>query len=250
MPPALIGAGFVAMGATAATGAAVAAVATAVYVGAAIGALAGAAVAIVTGGDVLEGAIKGAIIGGVTKGIGAGMGLAADAGTTVARVGEAGVTGAEAGQIAQAGLGYTAGGAPAAVSAAAPAVADVASQAGTVGGTVTSPTTLPTPPPTTPPPSSGGFLSGATNWINQNPMPAALLAQTVGGAATGISESRSRGREIEAAMERDRLNILAGKVRGLNTVDLKVALPTISAFAERPKWTMPESGLLQKDTVT
>ena len=222
-PPAVIGAAFVGMGATAAAGAAVTAIVTSVYVGAAIGAVIGAVGAAITGGDILEGALKGAVIGGVTRGIGTGLGIAAEGATAVEGV-SAGVgnvpaglqaTGAEIGQISSA-AGQTAGSA-----AAIPSVATAA-------------------------PTGGGIISGVGNWINQNPTQAMMLGQTVGGAAKGISDNRAADKELKSAMERDQLYIQSKKVSGLSMLELKTALPSIGAFTETPKWQMPGGGLIKE----
>ena len=229
MPPAAVGATFVAMGATAATGAAVAAVATTVYVSAAIGALTGAVTAIVTGGDVLDGALKGALVAGATGGIMKGFGLAAngpamaDAGisNTAATGGQVGGADIAGLKMAEAGLSQV----PTVGESVAPNLASNAVQPTSGEGT--------------------GFLSGTANWINKNPMPATMIAQTVGGAAKGMQDSRTAQKQIDAAMERDRLYIDSKKVRGLSGLDLKIALPSIGEFAEKPKWQPPKGGLLQ-----
>jgi len=231
MPPAVVAGGFAAVGATAIT----TSVVSAVYVGAAVGAIVGAATSAITGGDILEGALKGAIIGGVTGGVGEALSAPAQVGVNVAKVGVDGVTGAEAGHMANAGIeavsaGGTTGGVGGGVGGGSGGSGGgsggVGGGSGTTGGT------------------GNGFLSGAANWINNNPMPATLLAQTVGGAATSMADARSTEKQLEADMERDRLLIDSKKVSGLSNMDIKIALPTIGAFAEKPKWTAPSGGLL------
>jgi hypothetical protein len=72
-----------------------------------------------------------------------------------------------------------------------------------------------------------------------------LLGQTVSGAAGGMAEAKARKDELEAAMERDKLYI-ASKKTNLSGVNTRSVLPSISAFTERPKWEMPQAGLLAK----
>ena len=59
-----------------------------------------------------------------------------------------------------------------------------------------------------------------------------------------MGEARSTEKKLEADMERDRLLIGSKQVSGLNKMNIKIALPTIGAFTEKPKWTAPSGGLL------
>lgn len=231
MPPAAVGAAFVAIGASAATGAAVATFVAAVYVGAAIGAVVGAATSLITGGNILEGAIKGAVIGGITRGVGSFLGPASTAGTAVGGVGEAG-TGAiqagEAGLSAGTAAGSTAG--TITSEGATFAIGEGLSNAGNVVANT--------------PAATGGVLSKMGGWIEANPSQAAIASQAIGGAAKGMYESRASKKEIDALMERDRLNRDALRVGGLSDITTRPTLPTISGFLEKPKWQLDDSGLL------
>ena len=231
MAPAAIGAFFTWVGASAATAAAATAVATAVYVGAAIGAVIGAATSLATGDDILEGAIKGAVIGGVTRGIGAGIGLAGNAGTAAVEAGEVGVKAAEVGT---AGLD-AANTASQAIEAGTGAVSQTAPTAGTAANVAQAAGEVAKQAP------SGGILSNVGNWIEANPSQAAIISQTLGGAAKGMMDKRTSEREIEALMKRDRLN---NEITGLSGIDAKMALPTISGFMEKPKWQIPSGGMI------
>jgi hypothetical protein len=71
-----------------------------------------------------------------------------------------------------------------------------------------------------------------------------MVAQGLGGAAKGMAESRSVDKEIDALMERDRLNLASKEISGLEEMDLKVVLPSVGTFMERPEWEMPEAGLI------
>lgn len=224
MPPAAVGAAFVAAGATAATAATVTAVVTAVYIGAAIGAVVGAATALVTGGDVLKGAISGAVIGGITSGIGSAFGGGAAAATTVGEVGveTVGVESVLAAEDAAAGAALTSS----------------ASDAGVAGGVTQTVTPTPTPDP------PDGILSGVENWANKNPTQASVIVDALGGVASSMYESSTKQEELEAEMERDQLNIDALKIKGLTNTDLKTSLPSIATFTEEPAWTIPSTGII------
>lgn len=234
-PPAAIGAAFVAMGASAATGMAVAAVATAVYTGAVYGALTGAVTALVTGGDIKDSAIKGAVIGGVSGGVMRGIGIATGSSPASAGVGEAGMETAAAGNTTggQAGVAGS-GGQGVVVATGQPAV---------------SPTTT-TAPNVTTPPVKEGLLSRAGNWIESNPTQATLLAQTVGGAAKGVSDKRAAEQDLEAQMRMTQLEIDSKKVGGLSGLDIMEPLPSVGSFMETPKWEMPKAGLLEAQNAT
>uniref|UniRef100_A0A6M3XKX0 Uncharacterized protein n=1 Tax=viral metagenome TaxID=1070528 RepID=A0A6M3XKX0_9ZZZZ len=223
MPPAAVGAAFVAAGVTA-TAATVTAVVTAVYIGAAIGAVVGAATALVTGGDVLKGAISGAVIGGITSGIGSAFGGGAAAATTVGEVGveTVGVESVLAAEDAAAGAALTSS----------------ASDAGVAGGVTQ--TVTPTPKPDPP----DGILSGVGNWANNNPTQASVIVDALGGVASSMYESSTKQEELEAEMERDQLNIDALKIKGLTNTDLKTSLPSIATFTEEPAWTIPSTGII------
>lgn len=237
MPPAAIGATFVALGASAATGAAVTAIATAVYVGAAYGAVAGAVTAVFTGEDVIDAAVKGAVIGGVSGGIMKGVGMftgaesaaAADAGIGKTNIAQAGLEEAVPGPGIEPG---TFGGEK----------AIKAAQAAQAQAAVQQPVSNFKPIAAAPPQQQPGILARAGNWIEKNPTQAMLLGQTIGGVASGISSARAKEKEIEALMERDRLNIESQKVKDLNKMNLKIALPTVSGFTgRRPDWQAPRN---------
>jgi hypothetical protein len=57
-------------------------------------------------------------------------------------------------------------------------------------------------------------------------------------------ESKGTDKYIESLMERDRLNRDALVVKGLDTLQLRMPLPSIAKFTERPAWQIPESGLI------
>lgn len=228
-PPAAVGAAFVAMGATTATGLAVTAFVTTVYVGAAIGAVVGAGVALVTGGDVLQGAVKGAIIGGVTKGVGSFFGQAGNAANAASGVGEAGMTGAAGIEGAAEGANMVAGGTEALASA---------GTAAEVGGSTAATTAA------TGGPSIGeGLFSGAANFAKSD-AGAEIIGRTAAGAAEGMLTAKSNKDALEAAMKRDQLAIDSKKV-DLSGLDFKVALPTIKGFTAKPNWQIPQAGLLE-----
>jgi len=227
MAPAAVGGGLFAAGLFTSAAAATAVV-TAVYVGAAVGALIGAGTALVTGGDVLKGALKGAVIGGVSGGVTSALAGPAVAGTEVAGAGVAGTEGGIGGvgaPMAEAGVGTAATGA--ATSGTGPAVAAPAATTPAAGGS-----------------GGGGLLSGATNWINKNPMAAAMVSQGIGGVASGIAENRAADKELDALMKRDKLNYANQEISGLTAIELKTTLPSVGVFAEKPKWQMPNSGLI------
>ncbi len=227
MPPALIGAAFVSLGASAATGAAVTAIATTVYIGAAAGALIGGVTAAIKGEDIIKGAVRGAVrgavIGGVVGGIGGALSLAV--GGTSAATGAAAIP--EAGLIPPAGvvdpvIGVGSAGVPAVGAAGTPAPAAVA-------------------------PGGSGILnraSGAMKYLADNPELTKVAAGTVGGAAKGVLAGRSKRQELEAEMEQNRLQLEASQIRGLSTMDLKVVLPDVGEFAKRPAWQMPDAGII------
>lgn len=235
MPPAAVGAAFVALGASAATGAAITALVTAAYVGAAVGAVVGAATSLITGGNPLKGALKGAVLGFVSGGVLKGVGMAMS-GAGVA--GEAGV--AEAGMSTAGESVSAAGSAPAGLEAGVPELREAVAKNATVGtGTVAAPT----PPPSVPP-TGEGLLSNAMKWINANPNAASGIGQGLAGAGKAMLESRSTDKYIEALMERDRLNREALQVKGLDTLQIRMPLPSIAKFTERPSWRFPENGLI------
>ncbi|MCK5616739.1 hypothetical protein KAR91_83530 [Candidatus Pacearchaeota archaeon] len=69
------------VGASTAVAATVGAIASAAVTGAIVGAAIGAGTALLTGGDVFEGALRGAAIGGITAGVFSGLSMAANAAT-------------------------------------------------------------------------------------------------------------------------------------------------------------------------
>jgi hypothetical protein len=199
----------------------------------------GAATSLLTKQDPLKGAIMGAVVGGVSGGVMQGLSLAAG---PSAGVGGAGVGAAPS--VGSAGL----------EAAAAPATEGMvdlttgtihgASQgvaSGAVAGSPTGPAViLPVAANTTKQAvdaTNRGLLSG---WMEKNPYMANITAQTLGGAAKGMLESRTSEKEIAALMERDKLNRDALKIKGLTEIDMKVALPSIAGFTEKPRWQMPQ----------
>ena len=230
MAPAAVGTGLFAAGLFTSAAAATAVV-TAVYVGAVVGAVIGAGTALVTGGDVLKGALKGAVIGGVSGGVTSALSGPAVAGTQVAG---AGVSGTEAGiggvgaPMAEAGVRT---GPQVASGIGGPAGGGISSGAGAAGGAGAGG-------------GGGGLLSGATNWINQNPMAAAMVSQGIGGVASGISENKTANKQIDALMERDKLHYASQEISGLTAMELKTTLPSVGVFADKPKWQMPNAGLI------
>jgi len=220
--PAALGVGFAAIGMTAAT----AAVATAVVYGAVIGAAVGFATSLITGKDPLKGALTGAVVGGVSGGVAGAIGGAATAGTEVAGAGiagtEGGIGGVGAPAAAQAGLEG---------SAAVAGGSGVAPASGVAGSA---------------PAAETGLLSGATNWINKNPMAAAMVSQGIGGVASGIAENRAADKELDALMKRDKLNYANQEISGLTAIELKTTLPSVGVFTEKPKWQMPDAGLISQ----
>jgi len=213
-----LAAGFVSvLGITAGTAAAT--IATGVFYGIAIGALVGGVSAALKGGNILKGALTGALIGGITGGIGGA--IMGPAGVTTGGIEQAG-----AGMISAPGEAAGMLGAPVGV---APALGSVATE--TIAGGVTAGTG-----------GGTGFL-GAMDWINKNPDTAKVAASAIGGGAKALSESQTAEANLEAQMERDKLN----QISGLNLVELKTALPSIKEFANRPEWNEKfDSGLLGK----
>lgn len=218
--------------ATVGLSAGVAAIATGILIGAAVGALIGGVTAALKGGDILKGALMGAVFGGITGGIGAGLGLATGLLGAGAPAAGAGVSEAALIGVAETGIAIPA------TTAAGPTIAGA-------GGVI-------------PGPISGGTgtlaggagatsaLSKAAGWIGANPEVAKVGAAAIGGGAKGILEGQSKQKELDALMERDRLNREAKQIRGLTLVELKTVLPSIGKFTETPAWVMPEAGLLGK----
>lgn len=239
MPPAAIGAVFVALGATAATGAAVAAIATAAYIGAAVGAVIGGITAAVKGQNILKGALMGGVTGFVSGAAFGALGAAVGPATagTVATEGaatgavEAGAVGtgeAVVGGLESAELAASTGNAGSIIPASAEVGTSVASAA----------------PAAAAPPAQEGLLSGAMKWINTNPGAASVIGQGLGGAAKAMFESRTKDKEIAALMERDQFDRNAKQITGLTDIQIKTPLPSIATFAERPGWVMPQTGLI------
>jgi hypothetical protein len=216
MPPAAV-AVFVAVGkAIAASG-----IVKAVLVGAAVGAIAGAGKALINGENVLKGAVSGAVMGSIVGGVGKAVGMASGPALD-AKVGEAGLNSGIAEQNVTADKSL-----------------------------LPSPSTSPPPQVSTgnmtqPTQASGGLLSGMGNWIEKNPSQAAIVSQTLGGAATGMMASRASDREREAQLERDRMKYDNEKIGGLMNMQAQPPIPSIATFAERPKWQMDDSGLLPR----
>jgi hypothetical protein len=224
MPAVAVGGAFAAIGGSLVAGTATSVVG-AVFMGAAVGAVIGAGTALVTGKDPLKGALMGAVTGGVSGGIGQALTAGATAGTTTAGAGVK--SGTEAGI---GGVGVPVSGSAGLEGAVGPSIP--------IGGAGPSAPVAPT--------AKTGLLSKAGNWINKNPMAAAIIAQGAGGAASGIAEERAQDKRLDALMERDRLHYASQEISGLSDLDLKTALPTIGKFTERPEWQMPQAGLIQQ----
>ena len=212
MPPVLVGAGVLALGKVAGT-----ALVVSVLKFAAIGAVVGVATALVTGGDPRDAAIKGALAGAVTGGVlGVAGAATATAGTTTAgslTTAPAALNPMTPGIVAQGQI------------AAAPTTA--ASLAG--GATQEA--------------ARGGLLSKMGGWIEANPSQAAIVSQTLGGAAQGMQEARTSRKEIDALMERDRLNRESTQISGLTQSTVAPPSYKIDSFLDKPKWQL-DNGLL------
>ena len=223
MPPVIAGAGVIALGSVAG-----AAVVKTVLLYAAIGAVVGTATALISGGDVRDGAIKGALMGAVSGGI---MGAVGQAGAASQAVGQT-----TAGSVSAAGPGMNPMNPGIVAQGQIPQTAGMTG--GAAGGLISPNLTqqAPTAPPST------GLLSRLGGWIETNPQSAAIMSQTLGGAAQGMQESRTSRKEIEAIMERDRLNREHVKIGGL--ADSKVQPPNyrIDKFMDKPQW--QDDGLL------
>ena len=242
MPAALVGVVAGVLG----TAAGVAATTAMVY-----GAIAGAVVSAVTNkGNMLKNAVKGALSGAAGAGLAsAGMGMAGATGTANTAVElsplEAAVElspleaagGIDAGQ-ATAGSQLSAVEASGGIDA-----ATKAGEAAKAGGTVK---TL-TPPAEAP----KGLLERAINWIETKPETAKILGQGAAGAAKSFIDKETSQAQIEALMERDRLNREALKVGGLAGLSKEPAIPRVGGFLDKPQWQLdPMTGLLQKREAT
>jgi hypothetical protein len=232
MPAVAVGGAFAAIGGSLVAGTATSVVG-AVFMGAAVGAVIGAGTALVTGKDPLKGALMGAVTGGVSGGIGQALTAGATAGTTTAGAGVK--SGTEAGI---GGVGVPVSGSAGLEGAVGPSIP--------IGGAGPSAAVSTSGPAPVAPTAKTGLLSKAGNWINKNPMAAAIIAQGAGGAASGIAEERAQDKRLDALMERDRLHYASQEIGGLSNLDLKTALPTIGKFTERPEWQMPQAGLIQQ----
>lgn len=217
MSSATVGASFSAMGASASTVSAV----KAVYTGAVIGAVISAGVSMISGDDDIMGAaMKGALIGGVTSGISSSSG----SGQEVSATGEAGMPQTEAVNLETGQTPVVSSQTPAAQTASPQNVQNVEDQ---------------------------GLFARGTNWIEKNPKTAEILSQTVGGAVKAIADKKKaeQEREFLRRMQQERIN--AGKVRNRDVTTGSV-LPSISEFAERPKfvqkpeWRLDDAGLFPK----
>lgn len=230
MPPALVG-GFIATVSSVSLASATAFVA-AVYTGAAIGAVLGAATALVTGGNILKGAVSGAVVGGITAGIGNAVGQAAKGAMGVAKVGDAGVKAANLGATemaaaSKAAEGYTA----------LNTVGDAAKQMSQIGGQAAQAGTQ----------AGTGLLSRAVDAIRTSPNIAKIGGEALSGAAKAMLESRTRDKELDFLMERDRLNREAEQI-DLTGMGNDFRLPSVGEFTERPAWQMEDAGLLPPRT--
>lgn len=227
MPAALVGVVAGVLG----TAAGVAATTAMVY-----GAIAGAVVSAVTNkGNMLKNAVKGALSGAAGAGLAsAGMGTANTA-VELSPLEAAG--GIDAGQ-ATAGSQLSAVEASGGIDA-----ATKAGEAAKAGGTVK---TL-TPPAEAP----KGLLERAINWIETKPETAKILGQGAAGAAKSFIDKETSQAQIEALMERDRLNREALKVGGLAGLSKEPAIPQVGGFLDKPQWQLdPMTGLLQKREAT
>lgn len=214
-----------------------AAIGTAVVAGAVVGAVVGAGTVLSKGGDlgdVLKGAVLGATTGAVTGTITGGLGSYLSAGTS--GVGTGTVTAGEAGLEAGGVSGSVSPATASALESAGSTEAIMTAGANTTGQSLSAGASNAA--------AQGGMLGGAANWITQNPTQAMLLGQGVGGTAKSMTDARASEKEIDALMERDRLNRESLKISGLDSIQLKTVLPTISGFMERPKWQMPDTGLI------
>lgn len=233
MPAALVGVVAGVLG----TAAGVAATTAMVY-----GAIAGAVVSAVTNkGNMLKNAVKGALSGAAGAGLAsAGMGMAGATGTANTAVELSPLEaagGIDAGQ-ATAGSQLSAVEASGGIDA-----ATKAGEAAKAGGTVK---TL-TPPAEAP----KGLLERAINWIETKPETAKILGQGAAGAAKSFIDKETSQAQIEALMERDRLNREALKVGGLAGLSKEPAIPQVGGFLDKPQWQLdPMTGLLQKREAT
>jgi hypothetical protein len=217
--------------ATATASAVVGTIVTAAVSGAIYGAIAGAAVALVTGKNAIQGALKGAGLGALTGAIAGGISAAAGS--------AASSTGAGVGEVGSAGLE--------AAASAAPEAAGVATQASGAVAPITNTTQSAAHMVREPiqQGAQGGILSGVGKALGESKHTGEILGRTLAGGAQAMLESRSTEKQIKAAMERDRIAIENQKV-SLGGIDFKVALPTIAGFADQPKWSAPNGGLLWK----
>jgi len=201
------------------------------------GAIAGAVMGAVLGkGNVLKNAVNGALQGAGAAGVAsgamgfmAGTGGAAGAGTKAVEaslIGEAGASGV--GSAPSAGLSSGS------LQNIAAADKFAASQkvAGGAGGET-------------------GLLSRAMSFIENKPETSKILAQGIGGAAKGYMDQKTSQTEIDALMERDRLNRESQMIGGLGSLKAGTAIPQVGGFLERPKWVLDseDAGLLQRRNV-
>jgi hypothetical protein len=216
MTASTVGSAFTALGASSTT----ATFASAVYTSAVTGALVGAAMAAISGDDITSGALKGAAVGGVTGAVSASMNNQT---TTQPATGDAGLAPVQTG--------------------------DVTTE--TPATQVPKTETQMQPSQTTPQAATaqpqvseeqGGLLSKATKWIEKNPKQAELVGKTLGSAAKAMLESRTREKELEAAMERAKLQNPRIKLSGVKT---KSVIPNIAGFAEKPEWSLDNQGLFK-----
>ena len=222
MPAALVGVVAGVLG----TAAGVAATTAMVY-----GAIAGAVVSAVTNkGNMLKNAVKGALSGAAGAGLAsAGMGMAGATGTANTAVELSPLEAAVELSALEAAGGIDA--------------ATKAGEAAKAGGTVK---TL-TPPAEAP----KGLLERAINWIETKPETAKILGQGAAGAAKSFIDKETSQAQIEALMERDRLNREALKVGGLAGLSKEPAIPQVGGFLDKPQWQLdPMTGLLQKREAT
>jgi len=185
-----------------------------IFFGAAAGAIIGIGAALVSGGDVTKGAITGAVMGGVGGAMMKEMSMSGsqyepqETSNALPMGGLRTSPRTESGMDAGMGAGMNVG---------------MGSRTN-IGSTEKKPS---------------GILDRATSWIEKNPSSASILAQTVGGVASGIAASRSADKELDYLKERDKRNINATKVSGLSNIELKTVLPQIDKFADTPRWVMP-----------
>lgn len=216
---------------------AIGAVVTAAFKGAVVGAVVGAATAAIKGDNVVDGALSGAksgaIIGGALSIAGQALGVGKTAVNAEGTAAPTTNTPAFPGEAVK------------------PAATEMLPSGATSGlsnygaSAVQTPVAPVTPQPVTPPPPTG-ILNRAANFVEQRPNQAMLFGQTLSGAAQGLLSQSASENDIEAMMERDRLNNADKKI-DLSGVDLSSPSPKITGYRDLPryKWNS-ETGRYEK----